>query len=310
MTADVARRTSAFFIVGAPRCGTTSLSAYLAGHPAVCFSRPKETHFFVLDSAGWDPSQARDDYLARYFTGLAPQHRAIGEGSPSYLYSPEAIERILLLFPDARFVVCVRNPIELVHSLHLRMLYTLEEDQEDFRDAWGLQEARARGEHIPVTCRDARLLQYAQVGRLGHWLERLLDQVGRDRCFVSVFDDFAADPGKVYRSLLEFLELAYDGRTDFPRKRATRRYRSRLVQRLVKRPPGRAAQFVAHTSADRERTRRHVLLRLRDRLRRRNKLKVERSPLHPDTRQMLRQVFAADVARLEIVLGRDLGHWT
>jgi hypothetical protein len=309
-TADLPRGVSSFFIVGAPRCGTTSLSSYLADHPAVCFSRPKETHFFVLDPADRDPSQARAEYLGRYFTELGAEHRAIGEGSPSYLYSHEAIARIQLLFPDARFVACVRNPIELVHSLHLRMLYTLEEDQEDFRDAWSLQGPRARGERVPATCRDPRLLQYAQVGRLGYWLERLLDQVGRERCFVSVFDDLAGDPGKLYRSLLEFLELPYDGRTHFPRKRSTRRYRSRAVQRLVKRPPRKAAAFIARTAARREKVRRHALLRLRDGLRRRNKLKTERVPLDAETRRMLRQTFAEDIARLEGLLGRDLGHWT
>lgn len=310
MSTDLARGTPAFFIVGAPRCGTTSLSAYLAAHPAVCFSTPKETHYFVLDPAFRDPSRARGDYLERYFTDLGPEHRALGEGSPSYLYSPEAIARILRLFPDARFVACVRNPIDLVHSLHLRMLFMLEEDQEDFRDAWSLQEARSRGERIPDTCHDPRLLQYAEVGRLGYWIERLLDQVGRERCFVSVLDDLALDPGKVYRKLLEFLELPYDGRADFPHKRSTRRYRSRLVQRLVKRPPGRATQFIARTSARKDKIRSHVLFRLRDGIRRRNKLKAERPPLDADTRAMLRETFAEDIVRLERVLARDLGHWT
>jgi Sulfotransferase family len=37
-----------FFLVGAPRCGTTSLSRYLAANPQVCFSRPKEPHYFSL----------------------------------------------------------------------------------------------------------------------------------------------------------------------------------------------------------------------------------------------------------------------
>ena len=37
-----------FFLIGAPRCGTTSLSRYLADNPQVCFSRPKEPHYFSL----------------------------------------------------------------------------------------------------------------------------------------------------------------------------------------------------------------------------------------------------------------------
>ncbi|HEY6366539.1 MAG TPA: hypothetical protein VI585_17280 [Candidatus Binatia bacterium] len=55
-----------FFLIGAPRCGTTSLSGYLADNPQVCFSRPKEPHYFSL----FAPHASLDDletaYLARY----------------------------------------------------------------------------------------------------------------------------------------------------------------------------------------------------------------------------------------------------
>jgi hypothetical protein len=36
-----------FFVVGAPRCGSTAFCRYLAKHPAICFSRPKEPHYFT-----------------------------------------------------------------------------------------------------------------------------------------------------------------------------------------------------------------------------------------------------------------------
>ena len=37
-----------FFVVGAPRCGTTAISKYLSDNPNICFSRPKEPHFFSI----------------------------------------------------------------------------------------------------------------------------------------------------------------------------------------------------------------------------------------------------------------------
>lgn len=298
-----------FFIVGAPRCGTTSLSTYLRDHPQVCFSRPKETHHFVFASAARDPAEARAVYLQRYFPHLTPAHCTIGEGSVTYLYSPEAIDRILALFPEARFVVCVRNPIDVVQSLHLRMVYRLEEDERDFREAWKLQEVRARGERVPATCRDPRVLRYADVGRLGTHLERMWDQVGRERCFVSVFDDLAADPGKVYRNLLGFLGLGDDARSHFPRQRATVHFRSRLVQRLVMKPPSVAMRFLPRTAEHIERSKRRGLLQLRERLRRRNRVKLERPPLDLEMRKLLREAFADEVAQLEDLLGRDLSHW-
>ena len=126
-----------FFVVGFPRCGTTSLCAYLAAHPAICFSKPKEPHYFsnLGGSAGGDLQR---DYIDRCFAHRRPEHLRAGEGSVSYLYSPEAIERILSIQPRARFIAMVRNPLDMLLSYHLRLLYLLEEDQEDLATAWQL----------------------------------------------------------------------------------------------------------------------------------------------------------------------------
>src|SRR4051794_9345800 len=60
-------RIRAFFIVGAPRCGTTTLGSMLKGHPAVCFAVPKEPHYFSRLPATWSPERVLADYLPTYF---------------------------------------------------------------------------------------------------------------------------------------------------------------------------------------------------------------------------------------------------
>ena len=45
------------FVVGAPRCGTTSLSKTLRRHPEICVSNPKETFYFVRDGAPMEVEQ-------------------------------------------------------------------------------------------------------------------------------------------------------------------------------------------------------------------------------------------------------------
>src|SRR5690349_1915683 len=119
------------FIVGAPRSGTTSLSTWLKDHPHICFSYVKEPHFFSqFDLRTHGNSALRQrverDYLDRYFpergTGAL-----LAEGSVSYLYVPEQMEPILRLWPDARFIIAVRDPMALLPSLHLRMLYNGDE---------------------------------------------------------------------------------------------------------------------------------------------------------------------------------------
>ena len=103
------------FIVGAPRCGTTSLSKYLRAHPDVGFSRIKEPHFFAQNDLRDLPMNdlretVRREYLDRYYRGREgrPLH---AEGSVTYLYFPEQLEPILRLWPRAKFVVGVRHPL-------------------------------------------------------------------------------------------------------------------------------------------------------------------------------------------------------
>ena len=138
-----------FFIVGSARCGTTTLSRCLKSHPQVSFSQPKETHYFSQLNGKTSLENIRTDYLDRFFYHYQPHHCAMGEGSVSYLYSEEAIRTILQYNPQAKFIVMVRNPIEMVYSYHYRLVYILEENQVDFHKAWDLQGVRAQGKHLP-----------------------------------------------------------------------------------------------------------------------------------------------------------------
>jgi hypothetical protein len=274
----------------------------------VCFSKPKETYFFARVWASIPPAEVTREYLRRHFAHLGPEHRVLADGSPSYLYDPEIASRILAFDPDARFVVAVRNPIDMVYSYHARLLYTLDEEVADFATAWSLQEERARGERLPKRCREPLLLQYRAVGSLGEQVERLFERAGRERCRVVVFDDLAADPLKVYRGLLEFLELEDDGRTAFRRKNENRDFRHSWLQPYVMNPPWPISPLLGVW--ERRGWRRPRWVRgLRRRFKKWNTRKVARPALDPALRETLRLAFAPDVERLGALLGRDLSHW-
>lgn len=297
-----------FFLVGAPRCGTTSLSRYLADHERICFSRPKEPHFLVQS-----PSRV-DDYVQTY-TNLFFSHHdgepAIGEGSVSYLYKDEILHRILDLNPDARFIVNVRNPVEQLRSYHQRLLFLMDEEVDDFRTAWNLQDERAQGRHIPGKCRDPRLLMYREVGRLGTRVERLFEIAGRGRVHVVVFDDFIDDTQSVYEDVCRFVGVEPDGRTSFPPEQVTKDYRFEWLQNLLYRPPEILTNFVSSRTGDGswaqwERT---ALMGLRQTLVQVNSTKKPPTTLSPETKTMLRETFADEVEHLASLIGRDLTHW-
>ncbi|MCZ6619934.1 MAG: sulfotransferase [Gammaproteobacteria bacterium] len=74
-----------FFIVGAPRCGTTAMGNYLSDHRDICFSLPKEPHYFSTDMPAMQFAETESDYLKCYGHCSNNEYLAIGEGSVWYL---------------------------------------------------------------------------------------------------------------------------------------------------------------------------------------------------------------------------------
>ena len=300
-----------FFVVGAPRCGTTAFSRYLARNPQICFSRPKEPHYFTLLDHEPSPNELERDYLARCFDHYADPHRVLGEGSVSYLYMPGVIERIHRLNANSRFIVIVRNPLGMLPSYHLRMQFLLQEDEPDFGTAWGLEPLRARGEKLPKTCLDPRLLMYSEVAKFGVQVERLFNVAGRERSHVIVFDDIKTDSLGVYKRALEFLQVDYDGQTDFERRLGSQMYRHRWLQKLLFVP----AQFGGKTFNTLQRgarkynpdgTKRKTLIK---RITKWNKVPHPPTPFTQQTADIVREALRPDVEHLSQLLNRDLSFW-
>ena len=153
------------------------------------------------------------------------------------------------------------------------------------------------------------MLQYREVGSLGSHVERVFKQVGRERCFVSVYDDMVADPRKRYVELLDFIGVEDDGRTEFKRTRQNMGFKSEWLQQYVINPPKpiAAALLYWHKKGV---ARPEWLRRARKRIRSYNTAKEERTPLSPELRAELRTAFAPEVRKLEGLLGRDLSSWT
>jgi hypothetical protein len=298
-----------FFIVGAPRCGTTALSKYLAENPDICFAKPKETHFFVIEERQLSAEDLTRRFLQRHFPGLGPEHKAVGEGSVSYLYAPEAIKRILVSFPEARFIVMLRNPVDMIHSYHSRLLYTREEDIRDLSEAWDAQAERAQGRRVPSTCRDPRVLQYFEAGRLGSHLEALFEAAGPERVLPLVFDDFARDPAAVYAKVLEFIGVPPDNRGDFKVKNEHREFKHAWLQSIFMGKFGVPMTVLIRLHQSNWDLPRRLTRPLRKKIKRYNTVPAERHTLDAEMREKLATAFAPEVAKLSALINRDLSHW-
>ena len=322
MTKPLDRQSRFAFIVGAPRCGTTTLASFLQQHPDVCFSAVKEPHFFSRDevaalSGAALHSAVAEEYWERFFGHCEGDPQLYAEGSVTYLYVPERMAPILKLWPEARFVIALRDPLSMLPSLHARLLVTGDETIRDFPRAWAKIGERAEGKSLPKRAVDPRWLRYDWAGQLGHNVERFFAAVGRERCHIILFDDLTADPQQTYGELCRFLGIEpWDG-TDFEPQRINKTIRIGWLQRLLKRPPKAIRTALAgeqfHKREKKVGTTESpalaTIFRVRKRLLEWNKVPVKRKPLDPAVRQEIIDRHRDDVILLSRLIDRDLSHW-
>lgn len=296
-----------FFIIGAPRCGTTALSEYLRSNPRIGFSNPKEPHFFASDIPKLRCVESEDDYLGTCFGHLDGGHySAVGEASVWYLYSKEAISRVLEFNPDAKFIVMLRNPMDMVQALYEKHIEALQEDCPDFEEAWSLQSQRRQGKQIPKHCKHWSLLMYAEIGKVGEQLERAMGIIPKDQLKTIVFDDFIHDTGAVYRSVLDFLNVPDDRRDTFPKINDGKHVRLRWLYQEISVPNPMLMSLVNSVKRLLSIERLDIQPRLRNML---VSPRQKKAPVSSDVQTGMRQTFSKDIERLETLLQRDLKHW-
>lgn len=292
------------FIVGAPKSGTTALWSYLGSHPDI-FMGGKEYHFFGSDLVYKTRAHmSADTYLGCFSRATDERYR--GEASIGYLCSTRAAQEIHDFSPDSRIVAILRNPVDMIHSLHSEMLFQGDEDIVDFEEALAAEDDRKRGERIPPMCQfQLWSLFYRDVGRYAEQVERYFDVFGRDQVHVIIFDDFKADVAASYLQTLRFLEIDPDFRPEFPVVNANKVARSATAVRLLRRPPQTvrrlARAVIPSQSARRSLGRRLQTLNAQNR---------SRDAIAPALRRSLQLEFADDVVRLGKLLDRDLSGWT
>lgn len=218
-----------FLVVGAPRCGTTSLYHMADQHPHIFMTRQKEPRFFVRDRILAVPDEdprARElrsvscitlpEYLAA-FCG-SRRYPARGEASPQYLvFHRDTVPRIRFLLGDPTIFVMLRDPVERALSnyrfLHARGVTTLDLD------------AIIDGEPSFVDENRPPFFRVVQMGMYHDAVEHFLSAFSHVRIFL--YDDLVEEPQRVARSLYRDLGVdeGYRPRGLDRRHNATRRDR-------------------------------------------------------------------------------------
>ena len=203
------------FIVGQPKSGTTALYHFVSQHPQVFCPPLKEPNYFCTDfhrkADRWAgprrfyPIRTAQQYGSLYRS--ARQQPYCVDASVWYLVSEEAVPNIAHFNPDARLIVLLRSPVDMVVSLHKELLRGGIEDVHDVSAAVALSARRLAGQDVPSGAPFPEYVAYAQYIQYGQHLRRLFAHFPESQVFVIVFEEFRRDNGRIFRALAEWLGI-------------------------------------------------------------------------------------------------------
>lgn len=298
-----------FFIVGAPKCGTTAMHHYLGQHPEifVLTSTPqsmesilggkKELHFFSFHRC------TLEEYLD-YFSEAQSEKR-VGESSVSYLYSQKAASAIKEFCPSARIIIMLRNPVDMIYSWHSQLVFWGDEDISEFEEALNAESARKQGLRVPkkhdhpIEC-----LFYRDIARFAEQVKRYFEIFGRENVHVILFDEFKGNTSRVYRDTLHFLGVNEDFQAEFKVINANKIIRNQSWHNFLRDPPP-MIRKLGKTLMPRSTYR-----NLRANLLHQSIQYQSRLPMNIKLRKRLQADFASEVEQLSHLLNRDLTHWS
>ncbi|MCP5054613.1 MAG: sulfotransferase [bacterium] len=278
-----------FFVAGMPRSGTTSMYTYLKQHPEIFLAIYKEPNFFSKDLTQSHYNVEDETLYASLFKGA--DKKRVGEGSVWYLTSTIAAPEIKSFNREAKIVVMLRNPVDMIYSLHSLYVRTGNDDEPDFEKSLQLQPERMKGAFIPGGCYFPEGLYYTEIAKYYDKIKRFMDIFGKENIHIVLFDDFANNTAQSYADTLRFLEVDPDFRAVFDLKKASSITRSLVVHQLRDTDP-------------------EIKKKLSNKTGLRAHQGPKRSPLTDQLRSHLSELFREDLEKTGQLTGKDLSHWS
>jgi len=191
-----------FYIVGAPKAGTSSLYVYLNSHPQIFMSPIKEPNYFSSatfpDDHPIKPIRDKKKYLKLF--EKAKNKKIFGEATPTYLEDPKAAELIHQISPNAKILISLRDPIERLFSNYL-MSQRYGTIKSSFHDVL----LKNINYHEDKN-NDLRL----ERGLYSENVKRYIDTFGKEQVKIIIFEEFVKDTTATMEEILKFLGVSYD----------------------------------------------------------------------------------------------------
>lgn len=277
------------FLVGAPKCGTTSIYNYFAQHPSIFVPELKEPHYFAMPEVGrtYYPVELIQDeskYLS-LFRNKREEQLSV-DCSPSYLQFPETPKRIHAANSEAKIVAVLRNPTQRAISHYLM-------DQRFGLQPHKLMECIQDSTSHPISYRE-----YVKNGFYAEQITRYWDTFSPDQVMIIFFEDLNSDTETTVKGIFNFLGVRQDVDINYNiRANVGRQYRSSLLKRFIHSYQWRAIRSIFPN-------------RLKASIHSRITYKTSNKTEFKGEEYVLNSIFKSDILKLEKMLGKPLKHWT
>jgi hypothetical protein len=288
-----------FLIVGAAQSGTTSLYYYLKQHPQIFMPEVKEPHYFVLNGKPPRHSHpAKRTWRFEDYEGLfenAADDQIIGEASVGYLpghrMAIKAIKRHYHSIEDLKIIMILRNPVGAVFSMFCKQSLSGKETLE-FDEALKRQEERIKnGEYLG---------NYTG----GRFYYEMVKAYMDNFPFVKVclFEDLQADALGLAKDIYRFLDVDASFNPETVRYNPTGAPKFGFIDKMLRKPGLLSSLFPFLKLIPL-----HKRIELTNRIWKSNI--NDRMLMKKETRLYLKDLFREDIAKLQLLIGRDLSHW-
>jgi len=206
-----------FLIIGAQKCGTTSLYNYLIQHPCIHSASIKEIGFFdqylnYCKGIRWYRSHFPSLFRRYFFKYVLRQEFITGEASTSYILNPHALKRISEIVPHAKLILLLRNPIDRAYSHYQHSVRSGRENL-SFEDAIRIEKERTgenwKGlkddETSPID--DIDHYGYLSTGIYADQVKVLMDIFAMEQVLILASEELFMNPSVVLQKVLDFLNM-------------------------------------------------------------------------------------------------------
>lgn len=197
-----------FLIIGAQKCGTTTLFENMMKHPNIVRTSRKEVAYF-----SWNFNKGIEWYK-KIFPMVSDQSTVItGEATTNYIWHPLTPKRVKKILPNAKIIIILRNPIDRAYSQY-QMSFSKGKETLSFEDAIKCEEDRLRGERNKIISNENfdsfeyRYHSYLTRGKYVYQIKEWMKYFPRDQFLVLLTNDLAEKSDEVYKKVFRFLDLS------------------------------------------------------------------------------------------------------